>query len=559
MPRIPTAKRQVRDQLAPKMRATEKVSKDAFQTSSLPGKALELAGKVMYEEQKKAEGLEFDSLKTKLRAEKDRIYFDKDTGYVTQKGKNSAESFKSYQDQYKSYVDQQMSSIASEAVREKFKQFSDSTGVELSGQMNRHSFNEMQRHDKDETAAMLSRSKDSAIKNYMEMGLPDKDGKVQSKISEIINDQDAIIEAHGQRQGLSKDMIEKMKLDAKSETHEGVITRFLNNGHDMDGKEYFEQAKKMGSLNANSIARLERLTKVSSTKGESQRLADQIMNIDGISQRDAVKMAREKAGDNADLRDMLVSRVKKRHAENKDFEFEDNENKFNSAIKTFEETMSTDNLSPEQMSQLPVKRQKLLREIEVLQAKGHKIVDDPVVYEDLMLMAANPVTRNKFLRTSINDHYTKLSTASRKKLIDMQRSFKAKDGKFDAEARGHLSDVALVKNRLNEVGVTNDKHVARFNYMLNQEAANWAERHGKKKMPQKEFGELIDKLLNPVIVKNKGFLGLFDKEMKLFQVAKDDTLIIPDEDLKEIMDEANRKNVALTEDQAMEIYKQHHN
>jgi len=565
MPTIPTARKRVQAQGTRQVNLSTVSDTRAFGGGD-PQHAKQVQGilgtvdKIRIEQRNKAEQTQLRELQAKETSARNGMMNDKKFGFLNTRGKQSAESFDGYSENYDKFVNEEANGITSERVREQYNAYTTQAKNQMSAQMNRHAGPQMQAYEKDTALSLVASLKEESISNPDAMTLPDKDGNITSVLRQNIERSNQAIADVGKSQGMSQDRIKLLQLEATTGVHEGVINKFVNSKRDKDAKAWLEKAKSLGEIDQKTLERLEKTIAVSSVRGDSQRETDQIIRQD-MSMKDSLKKAREIT--DPEVRDATVRRVKQRLNEKKQVATIEKQDAFNKAIENVYATKSTDGLTSEEISNLSGKRRDSLNKVMDYISQGLEPPNDPVAYNDLMILASTPELKEKFLQTDINEHAHELSNANRQKLVARQVSLRDRmsksAGKDDAEFKGFLSDTKVVSTSLAEAGIKDKKKIAEFNQKVNEKVIEWKEANDKKKMPQKDFQSLVDSMLFKVNVVDGGFMW-FDKEKSIYEleggeeISSVDVDDIPAKDLQFIRQALAKAGQNFTDDAAIAMY-----
>lgn len=546
MPRIPISQSQV--------------SQKAFQSSGVsasmpliggtPGAAEALGGAVdktisVFEKIKKdAEDVEAAGFENEIIAEHDRLLHDKDSGFLaTKRGRDTSLDFDKYSGGFNSYVESKLKDVKSEEVKKKAQAIAENYKRSLDRNLNNHTAREMETYDDQQTKSLLAKVSTHAALNYQDYT------KDSSKIKESLDKQALEIHKYAQRKGISSEQIQEMKLRASSDLHSSVINQALAEGNDILAKDYYLEAKNAKQLDPETQEKMEKIINASSVKGESQRYTEMIMSR-GVGLGEALDQARKIK--DPEVQDEVVRRVRDRWNEEKLVKQETEKAEFDSVVNEFEKYKTIDHLPEEEKMKLSPRKQELLKKASSMVAKGQEPNTDPMVYQDLMLMASRPELRGEFLKKDINEHLLELSTPDRKKFLDMQKSIKEGNGsKYDNDFGQFLSDTQTIGGTLDEIGVTDKEKRAKFQRLVQERAIQWQRENGKKNIPQDTLRKITDDLAMEVTVKGT----FWDSKKKLFEVESDEEIVVPDSFLEDIKSRYAREGKVFSEDKARNIYR----
>jgi len=414
--------------------------------------------------------------------------------------------------------------------------------TEFNSNLQRHEFNEHQRYDQETTLSAIAASRDDAIKNYQNEG----------NISENLQIQVASIQAHGERNGLAKDVVAKQVQESISSTHSGVISRMLNNNQDQLAKAYFQEVKK--SLTGEDTVKLEKSLEVGSLRGEAQRSSDTIMDS-ANTLSEGLEQAR-KIND-PELRDAVVSRVKTRFSEESVISNQQKEARYKQASDILEQTGDRDKIPSDVWANLSLSERNSIDSRAKQLASGAPAATDWKVYYDLKTAASNNTTRNKFLRENLLTYRHKLGDGEFKELVKLQTSLREGDQKALQEVTGYRTDNQIVTDTLKSIGVDPKKDAeqsALFKRRVDEEIADYVKRNNKKPSTS-DVQSIVDNL----VVKGEVDGFLYNPNRFLFEVEEGDVFLIDAKDVPRSerlkIEEALQANgLPTTEDNIIDLY-----
>ena len=548
MPVIPTSGRQIRERVSGmgSVRAQMPSNIGSTDLSGLSQVANQVS-QFAIEERNRADEVVANAFKTKLRDKYNEDLHSKE-GYLAQQQMEAVKNYQVYNDGYNSFVDKELKALGNDRLRAKMQVVADEYRSNFKKATDVHSVRQQSIYDDNQTKAGLASIENDAMLNAIDPGLP------TGEAFKSVKEQETIVDAYAARKGMSKEDADRMKLEASSSLHYKVISQALTKGNDLLAKDYYKEAKKSGQIDGDTAAKLEKILHGSSVKGESQRIVDKIMS-EGLSSREALQKAREVK--DPEVRDATVSRLKNRIEEEKRLRKEEGIASFDNIIDQIEQYKTIDHLPEEQKAVLTGKRKEATEKLLAMISKGHEPDTDPVVYQDLYLMASNRAFRDKFLQTDINEYAHKLNTADRKMFIKMREDIRAGKGSsheklFDS----FLSNTSVINHNLNELGVSDKKKRARFSKMVQDQALKWQEEN-KRKIPQQELQGIIDSLSGNVLIEgliwgtNKERLYEVEDKEPIRGVSFDD---IPGKDLELIKQAFSAKGMDFSEQAAEQMY-----
>ena len=461
-------------------------------------------------------------------------------GFYSRKGKSTLEGYDEDQKEFEQDATDIVNSFGGEEVKKRLGILQQRYQADYGKNTNIHTAKEMDSHYNKQALVNIKSLQEDARLNY------DKYGNDSSKVSESIKSIQSSIygnfDANGKqltpgykdRTGMSAKEAKEFELDALSGLHAGVVSQMVNNGQDLLAKQYYAGAKKNKQIDGDTAAKLDKLLQASSTKGESQRQADEIMSL-GLGMGASIEKAREI--EDPEVRDATVTRVKSRINEQKLIKEETDKNRFDGFVTQIENFQSVDAMPVEQRAQLSSKQEKVMSSMLDMISKGYQPTTDPITEQDLMIEAGtNP---QAFLRRDINLSAHKLSSADRKKFLGMQTRLRSNDQKTLEDLGDFMSHTQQIKVNLVEHGITSKPDQAKFSAAVQAEAVRWQRNHGEKKIPDDELQKIIDKMMTPVGIEGATFFN--DPDKRLFELDQGDKIKtieyddIPNTDLNKMM------------------------
>jgi hypothetical protein len=189
---------------------------------------------------------------------------DPDTGWMNQFGKNAFEVPEKARDEFWNVAKVMRASLASDDQRAVFDKIATSEWDQMDGQIQQHVAKQKIVYDNDSTQAALDAQHDKAVKGYDDPGV----------VEPAIVARQAVIEAHGQRNGLPDEFIAQQVKEATSQTRFDVLQQFVDNHQDLAASSYLNRYR--DQLVGKNLTQAEVLVNHSSVEGEAQRQTDGI-------------------------------------------------------------------------------------------------------------------------------------------------------------------------------------------------------------------------------------------------------------------------------------------
>lgn len=229
--------------------------------------------------------------------------YDPDKGFINRRGRDALSGQEQLFDTYEKTVGDLSAQLGNDDQRASFGRFASARRQELDKQVQVHVFNEVREHDKRETEAYVATERDAAALNYGDA----------ARVQLSIDRQTAVLKDYARRNGYGQDseFSKRLVASAVSDTHVGVVNRFLANSQDQLAKAYYDKYK--SQVDGKDATQLERALSVGSTRGEAQRASDAIMSKDGVTRESALEQAR--AITNPEVREQTTNLVNNRFNE----------------------------------------------------------------------------------------------------------------------------------------------------------------------------------------------------------------------------------------------------
>jgi len=556
MPRVPQSRRQVKSRAvnAPQSNIRRDVVGTANSAGAIQkigqdvGGALQSLENINQRNLDIADKTELDRRETQLRDYNNEILHGDGTkenpGFLKTKGRNTVDSYKEVNKKLADFLENQDKDEevnASPRVKERMQEIAKQYQVSLDKSMDIHTGQEMDAYHTEQTKSNLASIQNDAVLNYMDHG----------KVGASLKEQQNKISLYAKEKGLSPEATKDMQLQASTSLSEGVINRALNNDQDRLAKEWFKQNKE--TMTADSQSKMEKILHGASVKGDSQRATDDIMSANaGLG--DSLEAARKIK--DPEVRDATVTRVRNRWNEQEQVKKQKTKDDFSKVVETIEAMGSIDKVPMEEKQSWNAKKKKAVEKSLALISKGAQPTTDPVVQQDLMIMASDPSTRQKFLDTDINEHAHELSSGDRKQLLGMQNDLRKGDSKAEAKIGRFQTDTQLMNGTLDELEISDKADRAKFRSQVTEQANQWMQDNGKSHIPNRELKQIADRFGAEVTV--KGFF--FNSDKKLFKVKDDDVITgididnIPDTAKRQIRQSLGRNGRSFTEKDVENVY-----
>ena len=528
MPKVPQLTPQIQSAPMPNIRVSEDISREAANI----GSSAQTRDKTIYDIVEKAK-LSADQVAV-ADAENELIKFENDfqynpeTGMYRKQGKDAFGLVEVSREEYakkksaisKDYLknDVQRSAFNERATRRE-EQFNKET-------MN-HVGVQIQKYDDETFTAGLKLNKDKAINGYQSPGaIPIALGDIKNSVLK-----------YADRKGMSQDQAQLMIQNEESDIHSGVISRMLTNGDDISAQSYFDN-NKQNIKNSKDLEQVEKQLEVGSTRGFSQRFADDMMKK-GYDETQAYAAAKEI--DNPRKREAAEQRLSYVYGLKRQAEQRRQEDVVNKLADYFDENGNIDDPKfTKAISSLDKASLSSLKE----HIDKNPIRDDGVIYYQLRQMAEDPKTREKFKNYNLTKEFGNLNKENRNKLIQLQNDLRSGKSKTDKELDGSLSDSQIMQDVFNGAGYKNKEEFARFRQAVDSEILKTKQSTGKPHVNNDEVRDIANKLAKKKVV-DDGII--WNSEKPLFEITVNDIpkkkLMQIEEALKARKKPINNKNI----------------
>lgn len=516
MPSVPTAKRRVNESVLPGARVNTQAQEENFgggrgiQDIENAAQGLLSTGAQIYKEEKdKADKSVLLDKQSKFLNDYNKLWNDPESGFASVKGKQSAEMQEAYKGRFEELANQYQGELANDNQKAMFNQFLSSKRDEWNKKTQNHVFNEVTDYNNKQTESNLQINLEYAVQNYTTPG----------KVGESLANQEALIQEFGERNGLPPEDIEMKKLQAKSNTHLGVLNQMVNDGKFKTAKAYFNATKDQVSSEAEE--KMFNLIERSVLKGEAIEVTDNLVN-QGLTKTDALAEARKI--EDPDKRDMVVQRLKTRYAEIETIKKEDQFATYNQIGKHILGGGNLDDLPESQVMKLSYKQLKEFQEYERKKKAGESINTDLKVYHELEQLAAD--RPNAFKQLPLEKYLTKLKEGDFKHFSKLQAGLRKNDQETISELDGIRSKKDIVNQTLNEMQIDYSRKASSDDIkkanLFRERVDNVViekQRELGRKLNNNEVNEIVEDLRTDLVL-NKGFI--WDDTKKSFELGIED-------------------------------------
>lgn len=547
MPQVPIYNRQVQDRAisAPNFRPqatleTFGAGEASDQTNRAIGQLQNTVGKIADEQTQRADDAATTEAYTKLLQAKQDMLYNPDNGAFTKKGKDAFGISQEYGTRY-DQVAESISSGLNSRQRAVFEKMRQKEGLELNGHLQRHTLQEAERYEDQQTTSAIDVLQKEAALNPV-------------RATEAIALMQGKIQDFAEKTGKPSEWTIDRLQNETSKAHSGVVSSFLGNKQYGLAKKYFNENK--DGLIATDRDRLRTAIDEGDRREFGEFKAASLMSK-GVTIQN-LQQELDKIGD-VEKRDETKRRFIERSNLQEASQKKSHDNLVDYSYKTAIEAGTKDAVNPELWMQLdPKEKQAIEKEIHRTQ-QGIPAGTDWGTKNFLAELAEkNP---KKFLQENPLTYFSDLSEADRNWYLGLRKDIE-KEGKSSA-LDDYRTESSIVTRSLKEAGLDkiSDKDRGIFEDSLAQAQRKKQAQDGKK-LSNTEFQMEVDKQL--MEVRTGKFLGIFNKSSRTFELdpgqqgTVDDVSQIPDRVQKQIKDALFvRKGIKdPSEDMILRVYKE---
>jgi hypothetical protein len=512
-------------------------------------------------EKQKADEIKLTSFNSELTKLKNQLIYDPTDGLMNRKGQDAFGAPEEYVGRFNSQVEELKKGLSNSAQQAAGQRMVEGHLADLDGDIKRHVYAESKAYDEQTTTAALVTAHDDAVTNYQQ----------PEKVRAALDAQAGTILRWASRQGYAdSDPIVKQKLEeASSKTHMAVVERMLSNGQDLDAKAYFDQVKGTeNQVTGEDASRIEKALEEGSIRGESQRLSLDITKRHGnLSQA----LAEADKIENSKVQDETRRRIKERFSEAEASRRDMNEKNHINALNVIDKSKNIDDVmkSPMWKNFSNSERNGLISYAKI-KSEGLQPSTNWDDYYNLKTIAAEPTTREKFLKTNLMEYRPRMADSEFKQLVDLQTDLRNGGSKASSHLDGFLSDQEVVNGVLGDAGIdpksdqgtSEGSRVNLFKAKVDREVLRVQEQTGKK-VTNEELRAIADRLMIEGAT-DKGIFGsgFFVTKKRLFEIDPNEdkqfsinTDSIPRDERSKIEAALKKYNIPVSDNAVLQLYK----
>lgn len=307
------------------------------------------------------------------------LLYDPQSGAMNTRGSKAFGISQKTLSEYDKRVGEITAKIPDHQVRQAFDEESAHDRMEIMGRLDQHEGQQYQEHDRDTFLATQDALRVQAARDA---------GNLHA-VGDAVSRMEFDISEYGNRNGMPKEAIANMQAQVRSQTHAQAILSLSSADNYTAANQRFADVS--SSLLPDDKEKLEKALEVGTLRGESMRLADEIMKekpnatIEELFQAAALKTNEPK------LREELEQRVAKLHGAHEQAQHEAQGNAFDAAYQVMQtDPRGFDAIAPEEVMKMSPQQVEALRSFE---RKGGVITTDRDTYHYLIQLSSTPAGR----------------------------------------------------------------------------------------------------------------------------------------------------------------------
>ena len=463
--------------------------KDAVAGDAL-GSPLERLGTTAYaqlqdEERKNADETAILAASNQLSAWKNTTLYDPTKGAFTKKGSDAFPLPEQIHDSFTKAAGDIADTLSTPEQQKAFAKLSTDEWQNVDLQVRRHVFGEMQEYKASELKGVVANATDDAIRNAEDPALIDANlGKAVGAIREA-----------GPRLGLAPEQVDSQVRAATSDIHVGVIRNLLAGEQDTKAAIYFDQHK--DAIAATQLDDVQKALDIGATRGQSQKIADQILQAGGSLD---AQLAKIKDLD-PKIRDAVQERLEHADSITQRAAREAEEGTMRQAYNILDQTPDVTKIPPAMWATFTGPTRAAMFLYAKARTEGTPIKTDPPTYYKLMLLAGDKP--QDFALTNLLPYKARLDDADFKQLAETQKAIKNGDrAKADRNLGDFRTNAEMINSSLTQYGIDTKatdtgtiNAIAELHRMVGQQVQIKADQTGKKPTDSDVQG-IIDTILS---------------------------------------------------------------
>jgi hypothetical protein len=548
MPKVETyALARVQNSPMPGARFTVQASPEAFGAGF--GKGLsELGQKITEEQAKRQDDLDTGRAKEaikKLYTNGNTLMNDPKEGYLNSSGKDAFDRSADTKKQLQALKEAALAELDNENQRKAAIDRMDSYLADFDVDIDRHASRGLRAWEDATHESTLTVASARAANSYMD----------EERMRIALKEGEAEIISYGMDRNMTPEELAAKKQGFYDGAYQTIINRMMaSNDFERANDFYNGNAEKPGVKayiqDPEVKNKIEGQLEDGVRNNKSRRMVDEIYKS-GVPINELTKSVREAAGDDTQLADEAIRRLKIRRDEDDAAKGEINKAAYNEAGKMVLDGGSVDSIPRNRWHDMTFDQQKNLKELEASMKSGARKTD-LATWNQLNRMAATKP--EEFKRIELMDYVGKLDQSDFQEFGKLQRSIAS----GDKTQLTHIQSIdSKASKALKNIGVDVDDDKGQlFMRKLQDDISALENAEGRKIKPQ-EVDAIIDKMMISGEVKGN---ILRDPDKRLFEVESGETFFmdeaprVPEIERKKIEDTLRRRGIEPTEEAISNLY-----
>lgn len=455
------------------------------------------------EEKKKADEVRLNEADSKLAEYQSQVEYG-DKGIYSTKG---LDTLKLHDGLKKSWTDK-VSEISKDLTNDQQEAFSKVAlrrWSNVNDGLQRHTFQEVQKHDKNVFENVLKNSQNEAMESFAD----------PKRIKEAIQTQVQKIDEYAARNRVDAETKTQMVQESLNKTHALVVSKMLEAQNPQLAKFYFEANK--DNITGEAEIQIGKMLKVSFLKDESQKQADKIV---GSSSGIGAALDQLKDIQDVELKDATKERIKDFYSMQKlakDRQQEDLHNYAGSVLQKSGGNM--DAIPPNVIANMNPQTHTAIKRYAEFLKKGEEPATNWRKYTDLRSMASNPATREKFKNMDPMNYRADLDDSKFSEMVKLRDDLRQGSSKANAQLDAEQSNQAVIDQSLAAIKIVkkdDEEEYAQANRSIYERVNQWQVKNGKQ-ISNEELRKIVDDELTQKVVGKKWF-GLAEDKRRKFDV-----------------------------------------
>lgn len=439
---------------------------------------------------------------------------------------------------------------------------------DLSGTLSRHVFSESRKFEEAETENYVKNATQAAILNNTD----------PERVAVELGRAEVAVREFADRNGLGAEYVKQKVAQVRSNTHVGIVDRYLAQGQDRAASEYFKLNKP--EVAGDDIAKVEHKLQIATTEAEGLRGGADIWtrlgpknDLDPVNADKLHAEAETKYGNDPKILKAVKHILSERIAAHNGSQRERREANSSTVWQAVEQgaTLATVRKMGEYLA-LPGHEQNniktwMIDRADTLKRRADAGEGDDALFYRLMTEGSTPALQDQFTQTNLMEHRAKLSRSQFNALISVQVALRKGDTKeadkllSSERIQRQIVDDAVLGMGLdptpNEKYATTDKgkQVLEFRRVA-RETIRAHELRGGKNATDAEVQQIVDGL----VIKGVTKAGIiFDNTKRVFELKPGESLTIkaddvPRDERKKIEDALRRSGRKVTSEAVTTLY-----